>query len=272
MGWTGGCAGTRDRRRAACLPGGRTAGTLSRMRNALLVMAGLLLAGSSRPGTAPVIVSAYADGENLLFDAPIELNWDSLLPPALTRAALAGDRARRQQLFEKRSDFGLTEVLFPVALPSAVQRRFYYLLDSAGIREIRPSGLQGTARILWAGGSAEVGETRAFGSLRARVDSRGGFVFSTEQPATLKLEPSVRSADMLLAPEGGEYQGKGTPFREIIRQYQVTMTRPAADRWILVQWLADTAVVEAGCSYRFSLFNVSREPAMVASTDSGCDV
>ena len=254
------------------MPGGRAAGTLGRMRNALLVLAGLLLAGSSRPGSPPVIVSAYADGENLLFDAPIEVNWDSLLPPALQPAALAADRARRQQLFEKRSDFGLTEVPFPVALPSVLHRRFYYLLDSAGIRQIRPSGLQGTARIHWSGDSAEVGETRTFGSLRARVGSRGGFVLSTEQPATLKLEPSARSADMLLAPEGGEYQGKGTPFREIIRQYQVTLTRPTADRWIWVQWLADTAVVEAGCSYRFSFFHLTREPALVASTDSGCDV
>ena len=75
------------------MPGGRAAGTLGRMRNALLVIAGLLLAGSSRPESPPVIVSAYANGENLLFDAPIELNWDSLLPPALQPAALAADRA-----------------------------------------------------------------------------------------------------------------------------------------------------------------------------------
>lgn len=242
------------------------------MRSALLVAAGLLVAASSRPGPPPVIASAYADGGDLLFDAPIALNWDSLLPPALQPAALAGDRARRQQLFDKRSDIGLTEVPFPVALPSVLQRRFYYLLDSAGIREIRPSGLQGTARIRWTGDSAEVGETRAFGGLRARVSSRGGFVLSAEQPAALKLESSARLADMLLAPDGGEYPGKGTSFRQIVRQYQVTLTGPAADRWIWVQWLADTAVVEAGCSYRFSFFHLSPEPALVASTDSGCDV
>lgn len=242
------------------------------MRNAWLVSAGLVLIGSTRVGSPPVIVSAYVDNGGLLFNAPVEPNWDSLLPPALRPAGLAGDRARRQQLFEKRSEGGFTEVPYPANLPSVLQRRFYYLFDSAGIREIRPTALQGTARIRWTGDGAVVGEVKTFGGMRAQVSSNGGFVLSTDGRTTLKLEPSTRSADTLLAPRGGEYPQKGTPFWQIVRQYQVTQTGPTTDSWVWVQWRGDTAMVEAGCTYRFSLFHLMPEPVMVSSTDYGCDV
>jgi hypothetical protein len=242
------------------------------MRRVWSVLAGLALLGSPRTESPPVIASAYPEGGDLLFDSPIELNWDSLLPPSLQPRALAEDRARRRLLFEKRSDFGFTEVPFPVALPSVLLNRFYYLLDSAGIREIRPTGLKGTVRIEWAGDSATVGPMRVYGSVRARVVSDGGFVLSTEQRTTLKLEPSAFSADMLLAPDGGDYFGKGTPFRQITHQFEARETAPEPNRWIWVRWLSDTALVEAGCTYRFSLFHLTPKPALVASNDYGCDV
>jgi len=241
------------------------------MRIAWLVASALVLVGASKTGSPPVIVSAYAEAGDLRFDAPIALNWDSLLPQGLRATTLSADRDRLRQLFENRSDYGTTEVPFPVPMPTALRKRYYYLLDSAGVQELRPT-LQGAALIQWAGDSAVVVEVRALGGLRVHSDSHGGFVLSSEEPTLLVLEPSALSADSLLAPGGGDYWQRGTPFWQIVRQYQIVATAPSADRWVWVQWLADTAMLEAGCSYRFSLFHLTPRPVMVSSTDSGCDV
>jgi hypothetical protein len=221
---------------------------------------------------APVIVSAYRSPDRILFESPISLNWDSLLPGNLRQPALAADSERRRYLFQQRSDFGTTEVAFILPLPTQLSQRSYSLLDSLGVSEIHPTDLRGTARIQW-GDSAEVKGVQAFGQLQAAPTiGNGGFVLSSEFPVTLVVEASTLSADQLLAPEGGNYNHKGTRFWHIMREYRIRQTAPTADSWIWVQWQADTGMAEAGCTLRFSLFHLGPVPVQVASTDTGCDV
>jgi hypothetical protein len=228
----------------------------------------------ARPISEPIVVSAYRTPQGVLFNPPRELPWDTLVPVHLRPAALSADHARRQRLFRARSEeYGFTEATFTLALLPDLEGRSYYLLDSAGVHVARPAGMLGTARIYWTG-AGEVQEIRAYGQLVAPAPpgSNGGFVLSTENPVTLVLEPSRLSADELLAPRGTGYAHRGTSFWEIVRQYRVRQTAPAADSWIWVQWLSDTAMVEIGCGFRFSLFHTEREPVPVGSTDYGCDV
>jgi hypothetical protein len=114
----------------------------------------------------------------------------------------------------------------------------------------------------------------AYGQLLALAPpgSNGGFILSAGGRVTLLVEPSQLSADRLLAPRSGTYQHQGSPFWEIIRQYRVRQTVPAPDSWVWVQWRADTALVEAGCTLRFSLFHLDPDPVQLATTDTGCDV
>ena len=232
----------------------------------------LLSLGAGLFDPTPVIVSAYRAPDRILFDSPLPINWDSLLPANLRPSALAADSARRRYLFQQRSDFGSTEVAFILPLPAQLGRRSYYLLDSLGASAIRPTDLHGTARIQW-GDSAQVLGVQALGQLQATPTiGNGGFVLSSGAPVTLVVESSRLSADQLLAPKGNQYPHRGTPFWQIVRQYRIRETAPSANSWIWVQWQADKAMIEAGCSLRFSLFHAGDEPVEVASTDTGCDV
>lgn len=247
------------------------------MPKALPVVAlGLLALRASAPSPSPVIVSAYLGAKGgVVFDSPITLSWDSLVPAELRRAALDADLARRQRLFDQREEmYGMTEVTFPHPLPSALRGRSYYLLDSTGVYETRPTGLLGTVRINWNDSTARIRDVQVYGSIEApaRAGGEGGFVLITESPVTLRVEPSQLTADALLAPRGGTYTGRGMPFREIVRQYVVRQTAPSPDRWVWVQWRPDSAMVEIGCTLRFALFHWQAEPEQVASTDYGCDV
>lgn len=131
------------------------------MRSAVLAAVLLASTDSWRPAAPPIIVSALLTSDGILFASPIVLPWDSLLPSSLRPAALAADPGRRRHLFNKRSDFGSTEVPFSLPLPADLRRRTYYLLDSAGTRELRPTGLLGTARITWAGDRDSVEAVKA---------------------------------------------------------------------------------------------------------------
>jgi hypothetical protein len=164
-------------------------------------------------------------------------------------------------------------VAFDLPLPYDLERRAYHLLDSTGVSEVHPSALRGMARIYWSD-SAQVRTVEAYGQLPAPAPpgSNGGFILGTGGPVTLLVEPSQLSADGLLAPHGGTYHHQGTPFWEIIRQYRVRQSAPASDSWVWVQRRADTALVEAGCTLRFSLFHLEPDPVRLATTDTGCDV
>jgi hypothetical protein len=245
------------------------------MRLSLLLTA-VLATGVTQPaGTAPVVVSAFADGRALRFDSPMELPWASWLPANLQADALNADTPRREELFTQRSDFGSTEVAFSHAVTPELSRRFYYLLDPTGIREIKPTGLAGTARIEWLANSSTVREVQAFGQVVGSLggEGLGGFVLVSESRLKLVMTPSHLSADALLTPNGGDYVGRGTAFREIVSQYQVRAAgTPQSEGWVWVQWRADEEQVEAGCQRRFSLFRLTPEPAEVATTNYECDV
>jgi len=245
------------------------------MRLSLLLTA--LLTATAPPPTPsePTVVSAFADGQSLRFDSPVELPWASWLPANLQADALSADTQRREELFAQRSDFGSTEVAFSHAVTPELKQRFYYLLDPTGIREIRPTGLSGTARIEWLDNSSTVSEVRAFGQVIGSLggEGLGGFVLVSESRLKLIMTPSHLTADALLAPQGGDYVGRGTAFREIIGQYQVRVAgSPQSEGWIWVQWRPDEEQVEAGCQRRFSLFRLTPGPGEVATTSDGCDV
>ncbi|HUL70078.1 MAG TPA: hypothetical protein VLT17_07615 [Gemmatimonadales bacterium] len=245
------------------------------MRLSSLLIALLAAAAPSPAGTAPVAVSAFTDGRVLRFDSPMELPWSSWLPANLQADALNADTQRREELFAQRSDFGSTEVAFSHAVTPELKQRFYYLLDPTGIREIRPTSLAGTARIEWLDNSSTVSEVRAFGQVVGSLggEGLGGFVLVSQSPLKLVMAPSHFTADGLLSPQGAEYRGRGTAFREIVAQYQVREAgTPPSEGWIWVQWKPDEELVEAGCQRRFSLFRPAPGPAEVATTDYGCDV
>jgi hypothetical protein len=238
-------------------------------------MLGLLPSSAREVGTTPVVVSAFTDGHSLRFDTPMDLPWASWLPADLQEASLAAHTSRREELFAQRSDFGSTEVPFSHAVTPDLARKFYYLLDPTGLREIRPTSLAGTARIEWLGNSSTVSEVKAFGQVVGSVGGTGpgGFVLVSDTKMSLVMTASHLTADALLAPNGGTYLGRGTAFREIIGQYHVREARtPESEGWIWVQWRADDEQVEGGCQRRFSLFRLGQEPAEVGTTSDGCDV
>ena len=236
-----------------------------------------LLSASGAPAWAqgnPLILSAYTDDRGLRFDSPIPLPWESWLPPELQQTALAADSGRRQELYARRSEFGITAVAFDLPTTGGIEQRFYYLLDPAGLHLFRPTGLTVTASIKWRESTDEVSAVGTTGQVRATVGAArpGGFVLVTEEPATFVVTPSNLTADDLLAPHGGTFIGQGTPFREILAQYQVRETAPGSGTWIWVQWRPDEGMVEAGCSRRFSLFRLGTEPVEVKTTEDGCNV
>ncbi len=225
--------------------------------------------------TTPVVVSAFTDGHSLRFDSPIDLPWASWLPADLQEASLAAHTSRREELFAQRSDFGSTEVPFSHAVTPDLERKFYYLLDPTGLREIRPTGLAGTARVQWLNNSSTVRDVEAFGQVVGSAGGAGpgGFVLVSDSKMKLVMTTSHFTADALLAPNGGTYLGRGTAFREIIGQYHVREAGTAeSEGWIWVQWRADDELVEAGCQRRFSLFRLGPEPVEVGTTSDGCDV
>jgi hypothetical protein len=135
----------------------------------------------------------------------------------------------------------------------------HHRADSTGILAIRPAGRLGVARIMWADTAATIVMIQTFGYGRAVVPpDRGlGFVLSTDQPATLVAGESRLSTDALKSADGA---------------YRIRQTAPGVDAWIWVQWLPDTAMVEAGCQYRSGLFRLRPAISEVASSDEGCDV
>lgn len=235
----------------------------------------LALLPPSVAAQAPTVRSAYLLEDSLVaFDPPTELPWDSLLPARLQAAALEGDSGRLRSLYAKRDDFGNTELTFPLPVPPSLGRLHYYLLDSAGVHEVHPGRLRGTARIEWVPDRPEIAGVRAFGVLTAEAPagSHGGFVLVAASALDPGVAPSQWSADTLLAPHGGTYSGQHTPFRQIVREYQVETTAPGFGRLVWVQWAPDTAMVEAGCSLRYALFRWELDPEVLATTDDRCDV
>jgi hypothetical protein len=246
------------------------------LKTAAVASLSLFILGSPAADPPPVVLSAYVTQDALVsFDSPRELPWDSMVPQALRQAALDADPERRRRLFDQRDDYGSsTEVPFPLPLPPSLQDHHYYLLDSTGVYEVRPTHLLGTARIRWADSTPRISAIQAFGTLQApsRPAGHGGFILVTERPVTLHTERSQLTADALLAPHGGTYPGQGTAFRQIVHQYLVRQTAPSPHRWVWVQWQPDTAMFEIGCTFRFALFDWQTEPTPTATTDDGCDV
>ena len=238
------------------------------------VILGLLALPAAGSAQTALTLPAYRAPDNgVLFDSPIPITWDSLVPADLRQPALDADSARRRQLFAQQGMFG-TEVTFPVPLPPALQARRYYLMDSTGVSEVRPSGLMGTVRLIWARAGPRIVARRTFGQVHASVPVSGsqGFVLVTTQPLTLEVDSSSYTSDALLAPRGEAYPHQGTTFWSIAAQYAVRQTAPTRRQWAWVQWMPDTANVEGGCSHRFALFHWDPEPVMVASLSAGCDV
>jgi hypothetical protein len=241
---------------------------------AVLAAATMVLVGASPPPDRPIIVSAVVTHDGLMFDSPVPLPWDALVPASLRQDALATAADRRRQLYARRDDYGNTEVPFPLPLSADLRRRAYYFLNRTGVQDIHPRSLLGTVRIAWADDRDIIQRVEAFGEVQAPVGAAtgGGFVLIAISPLRLTTEPSHLTADALLGPHGEPYKGRDTPFRQIVRQYQVRQTAPSPDRWVFVQWRPDTAMVETGCTVRLSLFHLGPEPALVATLDTGCDV
>lgn len=216
------------------------------MRYLGLILAAGALAADPAPPPTPTVVSALATPGGVVFAAPISINWDSLLPANLRRAAL-----------------------------------HYYLFDSTGVRRLQPTDLLGSAGIDWVrivgvdrvSDTDQVAAVTAPGGIRARIEPApaGGFVMIAANPLRLTMERSDFSVDSLLAERGTDYPNRGTPFWRIVRQYQIWQVGGAGDRWVWVQWPADSAGVEGGCADRLGLFRLGKVPTMVSSLGARCD-
>lgn len=238
-------------------------------RLATLIILPVALASLQAPGE-PRIISAFSDEGTIYFSSPDSIDWAPLLPDSLRAEALNRNPERRQALRESSMDFGgSAEIFFSAKAPPSLGKNFYYLLDSSGIREIRPGDLKGVAGVNLLRGTDSIETVSTYGYVRSQIISNGGFVLVGRQRLSLKQEPSAIRADSLL---GTADPYLGTPFRQMVRQYGVRMTAPRTDRWIFVQWLADSAGIEGYCAFRFALFHLAPEPAMVSSNDYGCDV
>ena len=186
------------------------------MRYLGLILAAGALAADPQPPPAPMVVSALATSGGVVFNAPIPINWDSLLPANLRRAAL-----------------------------------HYYLFDSTGVRRLQPTDLLGSAGIEWVqivgvdrvSDTDQVATVTASGGIRARIEPApaGGVVMITADPLRLEMERSDFSVDSLLAEQGAAYPFRGTPFWRIVRQYQIRQLGGSGDRWVWVQWPPDSA-------------------------------
>jgi hypothetical protein len=244
---------------------------MNQARMLAMVAASLL---ADQFGSPPVILSAYVEADTLTLEVPQAQPWDAWLPDSLRLTALARDPARRQALFAQRSDVGITDINVPLPVPPELAERYYYLIDSAGERPNLPTALRGTARMTWQTGTPEALAVEVFGkvALALTTPRGGGFVIASGQPLTLSVTPTQWSAHAQLAPQGGTYGGQGTSFWMIVAQVEVAAAPPATERWVFVQWLADTAMVELGCEFQFALFQLDPRPRLAGTTEDGCDV
>jgi hypothetical protein len=125
---------------------------------------------------------------------------------------------------------------------------------------------------------------RSWGQIYGRPDGggaeSGGFVLRSESALTFRVTSSTFTPDDLLSQSttigrepNGDYFGRGTSFWHIVTQYRFTVDDDTRS-WVFVQWAADSEMIEAGCQYRYELFELdaSGTPSQVVWTSYGCDV
>ena len=114
-----------------------------------------------------------------------------------------------------------------------------------------------------------------FGDALARAASAprrvgGGFVLAGVSDKDITITESRRKAIDLLDAKALA-AARSTRFWNIVKQYEFRIAGDSAT-YVFVQWAPDDEVREAGCQFRFTLFKLTPEPVVVATTDYGCDV
>lgn len=218
----------------------------------------------------PAVLRAYYDRGALLIDSPIELPWDEWVPAKFQSDALRRDHDRRRDYFlqAEQSEIKLFEESYQRPLPADLAGMHFYLVDSAGVRRVRPTGLEGVVRIGWSGSDTAFAVT-TYGFLRLADSTirRGGLVIVADRPIDLTTSASDFAPRQLLEPNA---PGIGTPFQELIHQFRIR--GPGGLDWVWVQWRPDTANVEAGCQLRVAIFRIGTPPVEIGGLDTECDI
>ncbi len=183
------------------------------------------------------------------------------------------DSARLAEMFANRDMFGNTEVTFTVPAPSVPTDSVYYLVHAGGIALMPLDSVKGTARVVF-GRTATILDigywAYGFASTATGEPVGGGFMWLGSVEDEFDREPSHATADDLLGPHGEDYEGRGTVFWKMVSQFALSTLDGRS--YVFVQWAADTALIEAGCVYRFSLFQRQPTVLQIGWVNYGCDV
>lgn len=259
--------------RARAVPPGRALVAAGCCRASLFALAGTCL--TSVPAQSQHIAAAIPVGQLLVsFSATAEPAIDARVM-ALERAFHRSLSARtRRALYAQRGDDGATTTTQAVALPRGLLSRRYILLDSAGIHLVRPRALLVERRVRWADSAARIASVAHSAAIEGSVvrASSGGFVMVMESPALPRpIGPPGLSDSVALAARARTAAGVH-PGTAIVAWYRLQLPSAAPNRWLFVQWAADSTSEAGGCARRFALFRLLPSVRLEARSASGCDV
>lgn len=232
------------------------------------------------------VVPAHHTQSALRFRASQEIDWLSLASEEMRALQIPSRDSAVIARFAPLLDmFGGVEVDTAIVTPRDLAARRYYFAGTDGIREMAVDSTRVVTRLEFDSRSSAVQGRQSWGELYGSPNglsalAGGGFVLHSERPLSFQTSPSGLTADELLTgsntvqqtPAGG-YWGRGTPFWEIEAQYRFIVESVAGD-WVFVQWAPDREMIEAGCRFRYDLFQITPGgPATrVAWAAYGCDV
>jgi hypothetical protein len=274
--------GLRRRRR---YPAAVTLRSRSFQRTFFLASTLLLVAGPAGAQAPFEAWSAYHDGPALRFTASEEIDWASRAPAELRDLPIPTTDPAVVARFRPDMDmFGGVEIGRTVPLPEAVAAGHVYFAGAHGISSIRLDSAVVVTRLDLDPQGTTIESRRSWGEIHGTPERSpgegGGFVLRSERPLSFRATPSTFTADDLLSRSttigrdpSGAYFGRGTAFWAIETQYRFSVDGdPRA--WVFVQWAEDREMLEAGCQFRYEIFELDASGAatQVAWTSYGCDV
>jgi hypothetical protein len=257
---------------------------MKRSRTCLLALSIAAVNGAQvRPFEA---VPAHHEHGALRFRPSEQIDWSSLASDELRGLRIPSRDSSVVARFAPRIDmFGGVEVETAIPVPPDLAARVYYFVGADGISELTLDSTKVVTRLEFDSQGTTLRERRSWGDLYGSpsgltVLAGGGFVLHSERPISPQASPSNLTADELLTgsqtvqqtPEGG-YWGRGTAFWEIETQYRLTVESVDGE-WVFVQWAPDREMMEAGCRFRYELFQIGPDgpAARIAWAAYGCDV
>ncbi|MGE0159747.1 MAG: hypothetical protein AB7T31_10080 [Gemmatimonadales bacterium] len=254
----------------------------------LLAASTLLVSALPGPTSAQSpfeVRSIQHDAGGLWFLAPDEIDWASRAPADLRDLPIPTRDADLVARFAPEVDmFGGVEIGTTVPVPPEIAVRNVFFAGPDGIMPLRLDSAVAVTRLELDPQGATIEGRSSWGRIYATPErgpaAGGGFVLRAAGPLTFQLTSTDMNADDLLMrsttierTSDGGYFARGTAFWEIVAQYRFSI---GADprTWVFVQWAADDGMVEAGCAFRYELFELDANggATSIGWTSYGCDV